>query len=497
MEFRSNCAAIGLECWHDENCIRAGDDFAVEITRAIRACVVFVLMLSPASNSSDYVHKEVAIAHHFQRPIIPVLIADTDLSDEMLPYLVRCHRWDMRTKSAHDLAVHLRTRFDPSVGRKDGTTSDNRGSGPPEAPASPSEKIPLHFVTNDEYLTFVRASGREMPGDWNSPHPRFTADQARNPVLGMSWSDALAYCDWAGGCLPASSGSPTAERAGLMPDSQGVSEWRDGGDRRRKHICDAHTSKVVAVMDREARPLNVGFRCIPVEPANPMDWVDIPAGTCCVGADIQVFTQLAAAYRVPADTTRPMLNSRFQERSLHKFSMAARCVTNEEYYAFTRATGRPWPPHWGTTWLTSFQQPFPVRLASRPVVNVSAHQAQAYCIWSRTRLPSWVEWQRAAAGHAARPYPWGEAYGAERCNSVESARGSLARADDCPFGDTPEGIRQLCGNVAEWVIGPGGQFELRGGSYRLPCEFWGLAYAFRQVEHSFRSPDTGFRVVLD
>ena len=170
-------------------------------------------------------------------------------------------------------------------------------------------------------------------------------------------------------------------------------------------------------------------------------------------------------------------------------------MTNEEYYAFTLATGRSWPLHWSASWLGPFDRPFPRRLACQPVVNVTAEQAQAYCIWSRTRLPTWAEWQRVAAGHTAHPYPWGEAYSSERCNSVESGGGSLACVSQYPCGDSSEGIRQLCGNVAEWVMGPEGTFELRGGSYRLSCEIWGLAYVFRQVEYSFRSPDAGFRVV--
>ncbi len=127
---------------------------------------------------------------------------------------------------------------------------------------------------------------------------------------------------------------------------------------------------------------------------------------------------------------------------------------------------------------------------------MSAEDAQAYCIWSKTRLPSWLEWERAASGLARQPFPWGIDYSAARCNSVESGRGSLVAVDEYPLGDSPEGVRQLCGNVAEWAVGPQ-EFELRGGSHRMPCEIWGLAYAFRQPELEFHAPDVGFRVVID
>jgi formylglycine-generating enzyme required for sulfatase activity len=78
---------------------------------------------------------------------------------------------------------------------------------------------------------------------------------------------------------------------------------------------------------------------------------------------------------------------------------------------------------------------------------------------------------------------------------LESGRGSLAGVDEFPLGDSPEGVRQLCGNVWEWVTGSAGRFEIRGGSYQTACELWGLAYAFRQTDPKFSASDVGFRVV--
>jgi formylglycine-generating enzyme required for sulfatase activity len=131
------------------------------------------------------------------------------------------------------------------------------------------------------------------------------------------------------------------------------------------------------------------------------------------------------------------------------------------------------------------------------VVNVGAADAVAFAAWGKGRLPTWLEWERAARGPERRAYPWGGEYDARRCNSVESERGSLAEVDEYPSGDSPEGARQMCGNVAEWVVGPQGEFEQRGGSHRLPCELWGLVYAFRDADAGEPSPDVGFRVVSD
>jgi formylglycine-generating enzyme required for sulfatase activity len=54
-------------------------------------------------------------------------------------------------------------------------------------------------VTNAQYRRFLAATGRPP---WPlAQEERFTADD--QPVVGVDWEDAAAYCAWAGGRLPA------------------------------------------------------------------------------------------------------------------------------------------------------------------------------------------------------------------------------------------------------------------------------------------------------
>src|SRR5262245_36802673 len=47
-------------------------------------------------------------------------------------------------------------------------------------------------VTRAEYQNFLEATGHDQPKGWMDPE---FAD-AHQPVVGISWVDALAYCEW-------------------------------------------------------------------------------------------------------------------------------------------------------------------------------------------------------------------------------------------------------------------------------------------------------------
>lgn len=60
--------------------------------------------------------------------------------------------------------------------------------------------IDRYEVTQAEYQTFVRVTRRPPPPGWQAGyHP---PGLARHPVVSVTWSDADAYCRWAGKRLP-------------------------------------------------------------------------------------------------------------------------------------------------------------------------------------------------------------------------------------------------------------------------------------------------------
>ena len=145
-----------------------------------------------------------------------------------------------------------------------------------------------------------------------------------------------------------------------------------------------------------------------------------------------------------------------QEQPLHRVTLDAfeidrYEVSNVEYLRFVLSTGASWPQFWRA-------KPFPDKMATHPVINVSWQEADAYCRWAGKRLPTEAEWEKAARGSDGRMFPWGdEPAGWIKSNIAHpgSKRGAkyppLANINRYDKGVSPYGVYQLAGNVSEWV----------------------------------------------
>jgi gamma-glutamyl hercynylcysteine S-oxide synthase len=95
------------------------------------------------------------------------------------------------------------------------------------------------------------------------------------------------------------------------------------------------------------------------------------------------------------------------------FSISSQPVSNAQFLEFVNADGvaknRPTPRHWRKTPEGMQEQMFgstaPLNLQA-PVMNISAFEAQAYCLWAGKRLPTEAQWQFAATNSSA--FEWGQ-----------------------------------------------------------------------------------------
>ncbi len=81
------------------------------------------------------------------------------------------------------------------------------GLDPADSEHAPAQRVDLadfwidrYEVTNGQYADFLAATGAAAPADW--PDGAIPADQANHPVKGVTWAQAVAFCEWANKRLP-------------------------------------------------------------------------------------------------------------------------------------------------------------------------------------------------------------------------------------------------------------------------------------------------------
>ena len=174
-------------------------------------------------------------------------------------------------------------------------------------------------------------------------------------------------------------------------------------------------------------------------------------------------------------------------RSLERFLITRTPITNAQYAAFVIATGHRVPDVDPETWrgyrlIHPYERtrrhawaegrPPPAR-DDHPVVMVSHDDAMAYAAWlsaetgRRWRLPSELEWEKAARGPDGRPFPWGDTFDPALLNSHDSGPFDTLPVGSRPGGASPYGLLDAAGQVFEWTASPGsaGRFLVKGGSW--------------------------------
>jgi len=205
------------------------------------------------------------------------------------------------------------------------------------------------------------------------------------------------------------------------------------------------------------------------------DMILIPAGPCLIGTTDDRAAYLAQAHGYHVS----WLSGEYPQRRVEvpAFLIDRYPVTNRRFLEFARATGHAPRVYWRGG------EP-PEGLLNHPVTCVNRADALAYCAWAGLRLPSEVEWEKAARGEDGRAFPWGQEFDPEACRwnpEKLASRPGTAPVDAHPRGASPYGVLDLIGNVAEWCADPPPPHgALRGGCW-LTSEVLNLRAAARHM----------------
>lgn len=169
-----------------------------------------------------------------------------------------------------------------------------------------------------------------------------------------------------------------------------------------------------------------------------------------------------------------MLEHRIGPVNLPAFLVDECEVTNAQFAEFLKATG--YHPRCATNFLKHWRDGRPPPgMSGHPVVYVDLDDARAYARWAGKRLPTELEWHRAAQGEDGRIWPWGNDYDPSRCNGHGTG---TVRVGSFPAGRSPFGCYDMAGNVWEWTESERSDGHtrfciIRGGSwYRAEGSVW-------------------------
>ena len=266
----------------------------------------------------------------------------------------------------------------------------------------------------------------------------------------------------------------------------------------------------------------------PDPPLSGLELVEIRAGECTIGAPATGF-----AY----DNERPR-----HRTDVRGYQVGRSPITNATYLQFVEGGGyerREWWSDEGWAWKEQFDITRPRgwtpdrsgerRLGRleplhphRPVVHVSWFEADAFARAHGARLPTEIEWEKAATWdqerREARPYPWGKDATIPGVHAnVDQLGLGPAPAGAHPLGSSPYGCLGMIGDVWEWtssdfggypgfvahpyreyseVFFGGGYKVLRGGSWATRARV--ATPTFRNWDHRERRQIfSGIRIARD
>jgi formylglycine-generating enzyme required for sulfatase activity len=453
----------GFEIWIDER-LDYGSQWPQEIQKQLDSCSAFIVIMSPRSFASEWVQSELQRAKRKNIPIFPLLLEGDEpwLSVESTQY------FDVRGNVFPDSKFYTamkRVITPHPAARTLHMTKPLGGVKLEKALQKPKVRI-APAIVGVLVLSFVACATLVLGsflGSWFKPFLQIPATVPETGPLEDSTSAPQPTITLAP--QPSDTTVPLAGLPLITP------QYQNFGD---------------------------------------TDMVLIPAGEFTMGRDAD--DELATCREYNSECRLDWFTDEAPPHTVYvdDFYIDIYEVTNAQYKACVDA-GACEPPTRNDSYTRSSYYANP-EFNAYPVINVNWYQAQTYCAWRGGRLPTEVEWEKAARGTDGRTYPWGEELDSSFTNyhynvSDTTVVGSYEK------GKSPYGLYDMAGNVWEWVvslhrpypytsndgreaISVDGMRVMRGGSWGYVGLSVSTAYRYG-VDPSESNLDLGFRCARD
>ena len=465
------------DVWYDQR-LYAGQEWWKEILRRLDWCEVFIFLLSPASVDSLYCRRELDIAQHLKRHIIPVLIDGetvlpdklrewqyVDLSDnltvESVAHLLNAVLVVERQRAARQapppsVKAQRATGAKPAELVKNGVQALEKGEYETALRLLRQAKTSGYqsrFVRLDKLLRAAEAgqaerrSSREVQREYQHIVTLFAFESTRQLACEALVEFQKEFGDYDPKNLRrfCKALPPAAPRRQAAANTKPSPKTRAGPQaavaRRRQANTNAKPDpKTRAVPQAAAAPAPPRQRLKPASPpgARPsppasrsqaddafdikkvlpmLEWCDIPHGLVTISSIVgadEDFGEMTA--------------------QVGNFVMSKYPVTNAQFAIFAQAQDGYRNPRWWD-FSSNAQRWFKLGKGlakpgfggeKRPRGNVNWYEAMAFANWlgsllkMKISLPTIAQWQRAAKGDDDRYFPWGDEYQEEHCNTKET-----------------------------------------------------------------------------